>query len=111
MVNEAAPDGSMLIQGEYLNDISVVGDKVIWGWFLYSRAQPQMRQALAEAPERAHGLRADLLLRMAMTPSSYDDWLLLIERYPGHAIEVSVYDRCVGDIPGRNALVWEVRRY
>ena len=26
-------------------------------------------------------------------------------------IEVSVYDCCLGDLPGRNALVWEVRRY
>jgi hypothetical protein len=54
---------------------------------------------------------ASLLIREAMTPSSYDDWLMLIDRYPGHVLEVSIYDRCLGDVPGRNALVWEVRRY
>jgi hypothetical protein len=111
MVNESAPDDSMIIQGEYLNDISVIDGEVLWGWFFYSRAQPQMRKALADAPEWARGLRADLLLRDAMTPSSYEDWQVLLERYPGHALEVSVYGHCLGDIPGRNALVWEVRRY
>lgn len=111
MINESAPDDTMILQGEYLNDIAVVDDKVLWGWFLHSRARLQMRKALANAPERAHGLRADLLLRMAMTPSSYEDWRDLLDRYPGHALEVSIYDRCLGDVPGRNALVWEVRRY
>ena len=61
--------------------------------------------------EEASGLRADLLLSSVMTPSSLDDWEMLTSRFPGHVLEVSVYDRCLGDVPGRNALVWEVRRY
>jgi len=59
----------------------------------------------------AQKLRSDLLLKLAMTPASHEDWNLLLERYPGHVLEVSVYDRCLGDTPGRNALVWEVREY
>jgi len=46
-----------------------------------------------------------------MTPSSHDDWNELLERYPGHVLEVSIYDRCLGDLPNRNSLVWEVRKY
>ena len=111
MVNESAPDNSMILQGEYLNDIDTVDGTVGWGWFRYSRAKAQMRDALKEASEVSRSLRSDLLLRLAMTPSSYEDWLVLLERYPGHVLEISVYEHCVGDIPGRNALVWEVRRY
>ena len=70
-----------------------------------------MRDALSAAPEVAHRLRSDLLLEAAMTPASHEDWRRLLERHPGHVLEVSVYDRCLGDTPGRNALVWEVRMY
>ena len=111
MVNEAAPEQHVILQGEYLNDIYLVDGKIGWGYLRYSRKLAQMRDALAAAPEIAQRLRSDLLLKLAMTPSSYDDWNELINRYPGHVLEVSIYDRCLGDIPGRNSLVWEVRRY
>ena len=111
MVNEAAPDDDVILQGEYLNDIYEIDGEAGWGYFRYSRARAQMRDALAAAPEVAHRLRSDLLLELAMTPASHDDWSLLLERHPGHVLEVSIYDRCLGDTPGRNALVWEVRRY
>jgi hypothetical protein len=111
MVNEAAPDSDAILQGEYLNDIYSMDGEAGWGYFRYSRARAYMRDALAAAPETAQRLRSDLLLKLAMTPSSHDDWNLLLEQYPGHVLEVSVYDRCLGDTPGRNALVWEVRRY
>ena len=106
MVNETAPYQDILIQGEYLPY-----DAGHWNWFLYSRAKMQMRPALKEAPERARGLRVELMLRHAMTASSWEDFDALRERYPDHVFEVSVYRRCLGNIPGRNALVWEVRRY
>jgi hypothetical protein len=111
MVNEMASDGSILLQGEYLNDIYVIDGEPRWGYFLHSRARVAMRGALAIVPAIAWGLRADLMLREAMTPSSYDGWRELLDRYPGHVLEVSIYDRCLGDIPNRNALVWEIRRY
>jgi hypothetical protein len=110
MFNEEASDQHVLLQGEYLNDIHLGGSSY-WGYFHYSRVKTQMRDALKAAPELAQGLRSDLMLRLAMTPSSYEDWLLLLDRYHGHVFEVSIYERCLGDIPGRNALVWEVRKY
>ena len=111
MVNEAAPDGDVILQGYYLNDIYEIDGEAGWGYFNYSRAKFQMREALLAAPEVAQRLRSDLLLKLAMTPASHDDWNLLLEQYPGHVLEVSIYDRCLGDTPGRNALVWEVRKY
>lgn len=111
MVNEAAPLEVAILQGEYLNDVCVVDGEACWGWFHYSRVRAQMRDALRASSKESRGLRSDLLLELAMTPASHDDWKLLLDRYPGHVLEVSVYDRCLGDTPGRNALVWEVRRY
>jgi hypothetical protein len=110
MVNEMAPHAEIL-QGEYLNDFCAIDGEVQWGYFLHSRAPLRMRDALKATPEVTHGLRADLMIREAMTPASYDDWQLLLARYPGHVFEVSIYDHCLGDCPGRNALVWEVRKY
>jgi hypothetical protein len=111
MVNEAAPDEIVLLQGEYLNDFYVVDNNLVWADFLYSREKRQMRDALKAAPERSRGLRTGLLLKMAMTPASHESWLRLLDEYPGHVLEVSVYDSCLGDVPGCNALVWEVRKY
>ena len=111
MINEAAPDEQVILQGEYLNDVFVINGSAGWGYFYYSRHRAQMRDALRAAPEKTQNLRADLLLRLAMTPASYEDWLSLLDQFPGHVFEVSVYDQCLGDTPHRNALVWEVRRY
>jgi hypothetical protein len=103
MINESAPDDTVILQGEYDNEL--------WGCFRYSTLQRKMRDALREASQETYGLRSDMLLRGAMLPSSYEDWRVLLDQYPKHVLEVSVYDRCLGDTPGRNALVWEVRRY
>lgn len=116
VVCEAADARAAVLQGEYLNDVLgeyldgvLVGGS--WGHFRHSRERLHMREALAADSRTSTGLVSGLILREAMTPSSWEDWQLLLERYPGHVLEVSVYDRCVGDVPGRNALVWEVRRY
>jgi hypothetical protein len=112
MVNEVAPDQDVVLQGELYN--GVLQDEegfAIWDYFFYSTFRAQMRDALWHRPEHTYGLRADVLLRRAMTDASYEDWRILLDQYPDHVLEVSIYDRCLGDIPGRNALVWEVRRY
>lgn len=111
-VDELAPADVAILQGEYFNVRFLLDGYPTHGYLHYSRERSHMRTALTMAPERdAHGLRADLLLRDAMTQASYEDWQELLERYPEHVLEVSIYDRCLGDLPERNALVWEVRRY
>jgi hypothetical protein len=112
MINEAAPDADVVLQGEYLNDICQDEEGyALWSYFFYSTFHMHMRDALRVAHEETYGLRADLMLRNAMTPSSYDDWQILLDQYPGHVFEVSIYEHCLGDIPYRNALVWEIRGY
>jgi len=105
MVNEAAPDRAVILQGELWNG----GDR--WNYFLYSTVRAHMRPALERESKVVEGLATNMLLRSAMAPSSYSDLEVLREMYPDHVIELSIYSINVGDIPGRNTLVWEVRRY
>lgn len=105
MLNEGAPDDSIEIQGELWNGM----DRPYW--FRFSRAKLKMRDALKVSSETSQGLQSLNLLRSTMTPSSWGDFEVLLEMYPDHVFEVSVYSRCLGDTPGRNALVWEIRRY
>lgn len=105
MVNEAAPDSHVIFNGELWTGADPVDA------LLYSTVRAHMRPALAAEQLRTHGLASRMLLRSLMTPSSYEDLQVLVEQYDNHAIELSIFSICVGDIPGRNALVWEVRQY
>jgi hypothetical protein len=108
MVNEQAPDDRLVVVGEYHHDPLPDGS---FRHFFHSRVRKPMREALREGGQVATGLRAAAILRGAMTDRSWRDFGELALAYPGHVIEVSVYDHCLGDLPGRNSLVWEVRRY
>ena len=112
MINEAAPARAVILQGEYRNGVYVKEDgSFAVGYFCHSRLRHQMRDALRKGSAVLEGLLADLVIRSAMTPAAHDDWQDLKDRYPDHVLEVSIYDRNLGDCPGRNALVWEVRLY
>ncbi len=109
MLNEMADGNSTVLQGEYFSGVMHAAAKP--ESFFFSLASVPMRLALKSAPQHTNGLRARLLLRHFMTPSSHADFVALLDQYPEHVVEVSVFERCLGDLPQRNALVWEVRQY
>jgi hypothetical protein len=108
VVCEMAPDDRLIVAGEYHHDPLPDGS---FRHFFHSRLRLPMRRALRLGGEVATGLRATAILCQSMTDRSWEDFSELVMAYPGHVVEVSVYDHCLGDLPGRNALVWEVRRY
>lgn len=57
------------------------------------------------------GLSARLLLKRHLNANSYDDVFKLLEKYPDHVLELSATDRCLGILPHRNAIHWELRAY
>ncbi|HYE59183.1 MAG TPA: hypothetical protein VD948_11785 [Rhodothermales bacterium] len=57
------------------------------------------------------GLSAQMILRRHLNANSLADLEALRERWPGHVYELSACDRCFGTVPGRNAVLWEVRNY
>jgi hypothetical protein len=105
MINEAIPARDVTLQGELWTG----GDGFMS--FYYSTIADHMRPALTEGGQHAGWLQAKLMLQGAMTPSSYRDLEVLIEEYDAHAIELSIFRKCLGNVPGRNTIVWEVRKY
>jgi hypothetical protein len=110
MINEMAPN-TMVLQGEYYNDVVILNNKCYWDYFFYSTAKLHMRDALKCSPQETYGLSARIMLQQHMSASSWGDWQVLITNYPKHVLEVSIYENFLGDTPGRNTLVWEVRKY
>lgn len=62
-------------------------------------------------PDLWTGSAADALLRTVLNEYSYDDVKTLLQEYPDHVVEFSALDRTFGTLPGRNAVIWECRRY
>lgn len=103
-INESAPDKLLIIQGEVMRTIDHLHLR-------YSTLKLPMRKALATTQHHVGGLRAQMLLKGAMDPASYDDLNELLDDYDGAIIEFSTWAVDVGDCPRRNSVVWEVRHY
>ena len=102
--NQSMPDPCLTIQGEIM-----FTDKGLY--LLYSRVKKPMKQSLEEESLHAFGLNAQLLLQHYLSPSSLSDMQTLQELFPNSIIEFSSYSIPVGNIKGRNTVIWEVRNY
>jgi hypothetical protein len=102
--NESAPDDKLSIQGEVMEDF--LGRLQLF----YSTDKVKMRDALKGAKQVSEE-SARFILEHYLTASSYSDLRALIEVYPEHAVEFSTYNHCLGDLRGRNTVIWEVRKY
>lgn len=103
-VNSAAPDDKLLIQGEVFRNEDHI-------YLRYSTLCKPMRVALKEAQQHAKGLVAYRMLWHYLDYASYENLWELLDKYPTAVIEFSTWSVDVGDIPGRNTIVWEVRDY
>jgi hypothetical protein len=102
--NQSMPDEYLTIQGEVSESYS--------GFELtYTTIKKPMNLALKEEELKANGLKALNILKQNLFPSSYSDMQVLFEKYPESVIEFSSYKIAVGNIRGRNTIIWEVRNY
>jgi hypothetical protein len=74
-----------------------------WTW-RNSMQHPDRRKAWS-------GTAARMILARHMNANSREDLDILLAEYPGHVVEFSACETCLGDTPGRNCVVWEVRNY
>lgn len=86
------------------------------GLYVYCVENPDIpketwRTAMPTKGVSHKGLAARMLLQRYLTPSSLADVEAALERWPGHVLELSVLDKNLGTHPGRNHVVWEVRKY
>lgn len=49
------------------------------------------------------------VIARCLTPADREDLNELLDLYPGHVIELSAIDRCLGIYPHRKGIIWEVR--
>lgn len=71
----------------------------------------QMREAMRNPPKRLEGLAASAYLRGCLTEYDWDDLNRLLDEWPGAVVEMTCYRMEVGTLPGRRAVIWEVRDY
>ena len=103
-MDQSMPDEHLTIQGEVMK--THLGF-VLW----YTTIKEPMNSALKKESLYAEGLKAYLLLKNYLSESSYEDLIALMELFPESSIEFSSYRVPVGNLPGRNTVIWEVRDY
>jgi len=109
--NQLMPDQHLTIQGE----VTRILDGTLH--LTYSDVQKPMRLALLEKTMLSKGLEARLLLRKFLWPASLGeldeclDYFSIGSQIPTPTVEFSSYAVSVGDILGRNTVIWEVRNY
>lgn len=64
-----------------------------------------------KTPRLIQGTAAYWALKAVLNENSYDDLMILLDEYPDHVVELSALDVCFGTVPGRNAVVWEARKF
>lgn len=101
---EASPDQFITIQGEFVEEDA--GPMLEW-----STVKTHMRAAFAQERNMLYGPGARLVLKRMLSEGSYDDFLALGKQFPNAVIEFTAYEIFVGDTPGRNHVIWEVRHY
>ncbi|MCC7004419.1 hypothetical protein IT397_00665 [Candidatus Nomurabacteria bacterium] len=80
-------------------------------WLHFSTENKFMRPALSQSPQNLRNLEAQMMLRKLLWPTDYEELMGLLEQYPDHVVEFSGFDRCVGIVPNRRMIIWEVRKY
>lgn len=102
--NEPAPDDQLTMQGEVYR--STVGL-----YLFCSHDQLPMRKALEQSGKGFFTIQALGRLQKYCNAKSYDMLMDLLDDYPDGVVEFSCYDRNLGNIPGHNTIIWELRNY
>jgi hypothetical protein len=102
--NESMPDGRLVVQGELARGP--------WGLSLRYDTVPgrSMPEAMAAGRE-VTGVAAVVVLRHLLDPDDLDAVAGLADRHEGHVVEFGAYEVAVGVVPGRRAVIWELRAY
>lgn len=107
---QCAPDDRCTVQGEL--------DLATMTLFFCSppraangeRRVMRMREALRDHAQQLQHWPMALWLKAVLTPAAFEELEDIMDRFPGHIVEFSVYSGNVGDRPLNNWLVWEIRK-
>lgn len=96
-----APTSATTFQGEVFRSETGLA-------LYYSTIAKPMRDSLAEGGKQVYGLTAKLFLEYYLDPVDYDWIQELLDRYDGHIVEFSAYNKACGTL-NRRTIIWEVR--
>lgn len=102
-ISPMQPEWALVLQGELCRDPDLR--------LFYSTLHKPMRKALAEGGQNVRGVVAQVMLQHFLDPSSYEDLMVLLDRYLDHVVEFSAYRVGVGADRRRRCVVWECRKY
>jgi len=102
--NQSMPNSHLLIQGEIMRSLKNYS-------LTYTTIKEPTNYAFAKETLHQEGINALHILKRNLFPSSYEDLNTLFDIFPDSTIEFGSYDICVGNLPNRNTIIWEVRNY
>jgi hypothetical protein len=108
--NQSMPDEHLTLQGEVMRSQTGL-------YLFYTKVKKPMNLGLKEQQLHASGIKAKCMLEHELWPNSYEEIMGLLDYFSGDSgshssvVEFSAYGVAVGDTPGRNAVIWEVRNY
>ena len=101
---EASPDNHIILQGEMI-ELDGIFD------LRCTRVKKSMRDAFKEEEMNCIGFTAKYMLKNLMSEVSWQEFERLLEEFPEHVYEFTIYDMCLGVNRGCNTIWWEVRKY
>lgn len=99
-----APHHLNLLQGEVMRT-----HEGLYLRYSTERDKPMRDVLFEDGSKHAYRSVALMLLQATMNVDSYEWLMALLDWYPDHVVEISVFDKCWGTVPGHNTVFWEVR--
>lgn len=102
---ESISDTDRIVQGEIYSTV-----EGIEFWFSFKQG-PLGTVTRSTALYKWNPRTVRYYLQHVMYPLSYETLEELLSRFPKSIIELSIFNKSVGDTPGHNTLFWEVREF
>lgn len=99
------PNTDRLIQGELLD-----GDQGRFYLYYTVGGNLNLRDDLRERGQHVEGLKAEILLETLLTPTEWYNLMELMEKFPGHVTEFTLFSKPCGALNSR-LVIWETRLY
>ena len=113
-VASGVPPEELYVNEEIPHPLVTLNSEVYRSWrgleARYSLLPDNMRPALRDGQQHAHGLKADMVLRAKCCDSGYDAVMGFLDKFQDHVIELTCFTKPFGT-RGWRTIIWEVRNY
>ena len=100
-IHDLLDENKIILQFEVQRDIKLE--------LLYSQECEHFRTVIPYRAKTATGLQAKMILQGHLDPTTYDNVIAFLDKYPECVIEGTTMDHDTGTVKNRNTFIWEVR--